>query len=119
MSRELIDDYTRLLTVDTRACADLFARDAEFRTRMGSQELRFHGRHDILCFLYHVPRQISFRTVAARPEGVGYSAEILVLPDGLPPRTQLVRYEVDGGRFTRFHLRPANGSELPRAASRG
>lgn len=107
MSRELLDDFARLLTIDTRACAALFARDAEFRTRMGSQELRFLGRHDILCFLYHVPRQIIFRALASRPEGGGYAAELLVLPDGLPPRTQLVRYEVDGGRFTRFHLRPA------------
>lgn len=107
MSRTLIDDFVRLLTVDTRACADLFARDAEFRTHLGGHELCFLGRHDILRFLVHVPRQIVFRAVGSRPYGAGYEAEILVLPDGLPPRRQHVRYEIEGGRFTRFTVRPA------------
>ncbi|MBI5361691.1 MAG: hypothetical protein HZA53_00840 [Planctomycetes bacterium] len=105
MSRELLDDFTRLLTQDTSACAQLFARDAEFKTHVGSHELCFFGRHDILSFLHHVPRQIAFRAVFSRPEGDGYSGEILVLPDGLPPRTRGLRYAVEQGRFKRFHLR--------------
>lgn len=122
MTRQLLDDYTRLLTLDTRACAALFARDAEFSSRMGSQELQFLGRHEIEGFLSHVPRQISFRAVSCESATPGerngsrdvstFSGEILVRPDGLPERVQSVRFEVVGGRFQRFHLWPA-GEEAP------
>lgn len=105
MCRKLLDDFTRLLTQDTNACAQLFARDAEFKTHLGSQELCFQGRHEIRSFLHHVPRQIAFRASFSHPEGDGFTAEILVLPDGLPPRTRGLRYAVEEGRFKRFHLR--------------
>ena len=106
MCRELLEDYARLLTVDTRACAELFARDAEFHTRLGSQELRLRGRHEIQRFLYHVPRQINFRAGACESEGDGYRAELLIRPAGLPARTQDVRFEVADGRFSIFQLLP-------------
>lgn len=111
MSRQLLETYTRLLTVDTRACAALFARDAEFSSRMGSQDLLFSGRHDIEGFLAHVPRQIAFRTTACERDGESYCGEILVQPDGLPPRVQSVRFEVVDGRFQRFHVEPQPSSE--------
>lgn len=112
MCRELLEDYARLLTVDTRACAELFARDAEFRTHLGSHELLFTGRHEIQRFLRHVPRQIQFRAGACHPEspgaehGPGYRAELVIRPDGLPVRTRAVRFHVVDGRFSRFQLLP-------------
>lgn len=115
MCRELLEDYARLLTIDTRACAELFARDAEFRTQLGSHELTFTGRHEIQRFLTHVPRQIQFRAGACHPEspdlsnaqhGPGYRAELVIRPDGLPIRTRAVRFHVVDGRFSRFQLLP-------------
>ncbi len=128
MARKLLDDYARLLTLDTRACAALFARDAEFSSRMGSQELQFLGRHEIEGFLSHVPRQISFRATSCESatsgdrdgprDGSTFNGEILVRPDGLPERVQSVRFEVVGGRFQRFHLWPA-GQDAPLEALSG
>lgn len=106
MSRQLLDAFTRLLTLDTRACAQLFTRDAEFRTHLGSHELCFLGRQEILTFLHHVPRQVIFRAENTREEQDGFAAEILVLPDGLPPHRRSLRYAVEQGRFKRFHLQP-------------
>jgi len=106
MTQELLEDYVRLLTVDTRACADLFARDAIFQTQLGSQELYLRGRQEIERFLKHVPRQILFRASDLRSEGDGWLGEILILPDGLPPRRQRVRYSVESGRFASFHWLP-------------
>lgn len=105
MSQQLLNDFTRLLTLDTRACAQLFTRDAEFRTHLGTHELCFLGRHEILAFLHHVPRQITFRAEDPREEHDGFTAHILVLPDGLPPHRRSLRYSVEQGRFKRFHLR--------------
>lgn len=110
MSRQLLETYTRLLTVDTRACAALFARDAEFSSRMGEHELSFTGRHEIEGFLTHVPRQIAFRTTSCERDGEGYSGEILVQPDGLPARLHSVRFDVVDGRFQRFHVWPSGAS---------
>lgn len=107
MSRELLDDYTRLLTLDTRACAALFARDAEFNTRLGTLDLCFRGRHEIQDFIEHVPRQVRFQALGCRPTDAdpnAFRAEILVLPDGLPSRTQSVHFHVEDGRITRFDL---------------
>ena len=103
MSHELLEDYARLLTVNTRACAELFAHDAVFHTRLGTQDLNFQGRGEIERFLAHVPRQISFRAGTCRTEGDDYHGEILVLPDGLPLARRQVRFRVASGRFTRFH----------------
>ena len=107
MSRELLDDYARLLTLDSRACAALFARDAEFNTRLGSHDLCLRGRHEIHDFLEHVPRQVRFRPIACRETDAdrnAFQAEILVLPDGLPSRTQSVHFRVEAGRITRFDV---------------
>jgi hypothetical protein len=107
MSRELLDDYARLLTLDSRACAALFARDAEFNTRLGSHDLCLRGRHEIHDFLEHVPRQVRFQAIACEETDAdpnAFRAEILVLPDGLPSRTQSVHFRVEAGRITRFDV---------------
>jgi hypothetical protein len=103
MSQELLEDYARLLNVNTRACAELFAHDAVFQTRLGTQDLHLCGQREIERFLTHVPRQICFRAGICRLEDDGYHAEIHVLPDGLPATRRRVRYRVESGRFTRFH----------------
>ena len=102
MARHLLDSYARLLTVDTRACADLFAHDAEYVTRLGSHELVLRGRAEIESFLAHVPRQICFRAGACRREGDEYRGEVHVRYPDLDPRRQAVVYRVVGGRIQRF-----------------
>ena len=102
MARHLLDTYARLLTVDTRACADLFAPDAEYLTRLGSHDLVLRGREEIESFLSHVPRQISFRAGACRREGDRYRGEVHVRYPDLEERRHSVVYRVAGGRFQSF-----------------
>jgi hypothetical protein len=104
MPRNLLADYARLLTVDTLACVELFAPDAEYRTRLGSHELELRGRSQIQQFLSHVPRQISFRSGPSVREGREYRGEVHVQGEGLTPRTQTVRYSVADGLITRFEI---------------
>ena len=102
MARHLLEAYARLLTTDTRACADLFAPDAEYTTRVGSQLVHLRGREDIERFLVHVPRQICFRAGNCRREGDGYRGEVHVRYPDLEPRRQSVLYRVADGLIQRF-----------------
>jgi hypothetical protein len=104
MARNLLADYARLLTVDTLACVELFAPDAEYRTRLGTYDLSLRGRSEIQRFLSHVPRQISFRSGPAVRDGREYRGEVHVHGEGLQPRTQSVRYSVADGLITRFEI---------------
>lgn len=104
MSLSLLDEYARLLTRDTRACAELFAADAEYRTRLGSHHLVFRGRDDIRGFLRHVPRQISFRAAGCARDGAGWRGELSLSAADLGTRAQRVRYLVESGRITRFEV---------------
>jgi hypothetical protein len=104
MSHALLDEYARLLTTDTRACAGLFASDAQYHTRLGSHSLCFRGRADIVSFLKHVPRQISFRAAGCEVDGAGYRGELRLSSADLSPRHQKVRFFVEEGRFTRFEV---------------
>lgn len=102
--RNLLAEYARLLTVDTLACAELFALDAEYKTRLGTSDLALRGRSQIRGFLSHVPRQVSFRSGPSIRDGRDYRGEVVVHGDGLRPRTQTVRYSVEGGLITRFEI---------------
>ena len=102
MYRELLDNYARLLTTDSRACAELFDRDAEYIHRLGTYDLHLRGREEIASFIRHVPRQISFRAGRCHPEGDGYRGEVMVLANGFEPFAQRILYSVESGRFTRF-----------------
>ncbi len=104
MARNLLSDYARLLTVDTLACVELFAPDAEYKTRLGTYDLSLRGRTEIQRFLSHVPRQMSFRSGPAVREGREYRGEVHVHGEGLSPRTQTVRYSVADGLITRFEI---------------
>ena len=104
MSQDLLDEYARLLTTDTRACADLFSNDAQYLARLGNQDLCFEGRADIGRFLQHVPRQISFRAASCEPHGAGYQGELSVKCADLGSRQQRVRFQVQSGRFIRFEV---------------
>lgn len=104
MSHALLDEYARLLTTDTAACANLFALDAEFSTRVGSQRLHFKGREEIRRFLRHVPRQIAFRAAQCVAEAGGFSGSLSLSAADLRVRHQRVRYAVEAGRFTRFEV---------------
>lgn len=104
MSRSLLDTYARLLTTDTRACANLFAHDAEYLTRLGSHDLHFKGRNEIRRFLQHVPRQIVFRATSCAPEGANFMGAVRMSAADLRTRHQHVRYSVEGGRFRRFEI---------------
>lgn len=104
MYRELLDSYARLLTTDTRACAELFDRDAEYIHRLGSYDLCLRGRDEIASFIRHVPRQISFRAGRCHPEGDGFRGEVTVLANGFAPFAQSILYRVQSGRFTRFEI---------------
>jgi hypothetical protein len=104
MSRQLLDEYARLLTTDTRACANLFAPDAEYFARLGSHDLHFRGREDIRAFLQHVPRQITFRSLGTTANGGNFHGELRLSAADLVPRSQNVRYTVDRGRFLRFEV---------------
>lgn len=104
MSHHLLDDYARLLTSNTHACADLFTLDAEYLTRVGSHDLCFRGRDDIRGFLQHVPRQISFRAAHCRSDGDGFRGELRLSAADLPTRALSVRYVVHGGRIKWFEI---------------
>ena len=104
MTRNLLAEYARLLTVDTLACAQLFAQDAEYRTRLGSHDLALHGRAQIQRFLAHVPRQVSFRAGPCVRVGRDYRGEVQVRGEGLKPRAHTVRYSVAEGLITRFEI---------------
>lgn len=104
MTRNLLAEYARLLTADTLACAQLFAPDAEYRTRLGSHDLSLRGRAQIQGFLAHVPRQISFRAGPCVRVGRDYRGEVHVQGEGLTPRAQSVRYSVAEGLITRFEI---------------
>jgi hypothetical protein len=104
MSQYLLDEYARLLTTDTRACAGLFSSDAQYLARLGSHDLCFRGRADIGNFLQHVPRQIAFRAARCEPDGAGYRGELRLSSADLSPRHQHVRFHFEGGRFTRFEV---------------
>ena len=104
MSHALLDEYARFLTTDTAACVELFARDAEFSTRVGSQRLVFKGREEIQRFLRHVPRQIAFRVAHCVPEPGGFTGSLSLSASDLRVRHQRVRYAVEAGRFTRFEV---------------
>ncbi|MDZ4772924.1 MAG: ketosteroid isomerase family protein [Planctomycetota bacterium] len=104
MSHTLLDEYARLLTTDTRACANLFASDAEFSTHVGSHRLTFKGREDIGRFLRHVPCQIAFRAAHCVADAGGFSGSLRLSAADLRPRQQRVRYFVEGGRITRFEV---------------
>jgi hypothetical protein len=113
MIHTLLDEYARLLTIDTRACADLFSTHAQYRTRLGSHDLCFRGRAEISRFLRHVPRQISFRAARCEPDGSGYQGELALSAADLGRRRQHVRFQVEDGRFTRFEvLQPGNGGAV-------
>jgi hypothetical protein len=101
---DLLDEYARLLTTDTRACADLFTNDAQYRTKLGSHDLCFEGRADIGGFLRHVPRQISFRAAHCEQDGNGYRGALQLSSADLGARKQHVRFRVSDGRFTRFEV---------------
>lgn len=104
MSYHLLDEYARLLTTDTKACAQLFDSDAEYLTRLGSTDLHFRGREDIGRFLRHVPRQISFRAAHCIPDGDGYTGSLRVSSADLGSRHIHVRFVVQSGRFRRFEV---------------
>jgi hypothetical protein len=106
MSENLLGEYARLLTSNTDACGDLFAIDAEYRTRLGSHELLFRGRDDIRGFLRHVPRQIAFRAHKCERAGSGYQGELNLSAADLTPRKQRVMYTVENGRIKRFEILP-------------
>ncbi len=101
---DLLDEYARLLTTDTRACAELFTNDAQYRARLGSHDLYFEGRADIGEFLQHVPRQIAFRAAHCEQEGNGYRGALQLSSADLGAGTQQVRFRVSDGRFTRFEV---------------
>lgn len=109
MSHTLLDAYARLITTDTDACADLFSTDAEYLTRLGSQQLTFTGREDIRGFLQHVPRQISFRAAHCVAEGAGFAGALRLSAADLTPRQQRVRFSVEAGRFKRFEILHPHG----------
>ncbi|MFN0243652.1 MAG: hypothetical protein ACKVWV_12225 [Planctomycetota bacterium] len=104
MSHQMLDAYARLLTIDTKACAELFDADAQYSTHIGSQELVFVGRDDIEGFLRHVPRQLTFRAAACRRDGDSFRGEVTVIGDGFTPRAHFVCYYVADGLFTRFDV---------------
>ena len=104
MSHYLLDEYARLLTTDTEACADLFTTDAEYRTRLGSHDLHFKGRDDIHGFIKHVPRQISFRAAHCIADEGGFRGELRLMASDLEPRALRVRYMVENGRIKWFEV---------------
>jgi hypothetical protein len=114
MHRHLLDAYARLLTIDTRACAALFAPDAEYRARIGSQLVELRGRAEIEAFLAHVPRQVSFRAGLCRAHGEGFRGTVDVRFPDLGTGRHAVAFEVDGGLFRRFEVRPSRvGAAAP------
>lgn len=113
MSYHLLDEYARLLTTDTKACTQLFVNDAEYLTRLGTQDLHFRGREDIGRFLRHVPRQISFRAAHCVPDGNGYRGALRLSAADLGHRHLHVRFVVEAGRFRRFEVL-AEGTSPPR-----
>lgn len=104
MERDLLEEYARLLTTDTRACAGLFALDAEYFTRVGSHDLHLRGREDIENFLVHVPRQLCFRAVTSRSTGSTYGGEVHIQAEGMSACAHAVLYSLDRGRFKRFEV---------------
>lgn len=104
MTHSLLDKYARLLTTNTRACANLFSADAEYLTRLGPLDLHFRGRADIGRFLQHVPRQIAFRAAHCVPDGAGYHGALRLSAADLCTRHQHVRYSIEAGRFKRFEV---------------
>jgi hypothetical protein len=107
MGRRLLDTYARLLTIDTRACVALFAEDAEYVLRLGSQALHLRGREEIARFLAHVPRQICFRAGDCRKIGDHYLGEIHVRFPDLGARLQSIRLRVEQGLIRSLEVLPA------------
>lgn len=100
----MLESFARLLTSDTRACAMLFARDAELTTWVGNEPVICQGRHEIERFLRHVPRQIAFRAEGCARFEDGFRGEIVVSASDLQAWRRVVRFDVEDGRFTRFEL---------------
>jgi hypothetical protein len=105
MTRQMLEDYARLLTTDTHGCSKLFANDAEFLTRIGSQSLHLRGRSEIRSFLTHVPRQMKFRPgEISVVDDAEYQGRLAVSAADLGTTGQIVRYKIERGLFTRFEI---------------
>lgn len=100
----MLESFARLLTSDTRACAMLFARDAELTTWVGTEAVICQGRHEIERFLRHVPRQIAFRADDCSRAEDGFRGALVVSASDLTTWRRDVRFDVEDGRFTRLEL---------------
>jgi hypothetical protein len=104
LSHALLEEFARLLTLDTHACVQLFAHDGECRARLGREELHFRGRAAIQAFLCHVPRQIRFQAGEVVAEGDGFRGELELTAADLLPASRGVRFRVQDGHIARFEL---------------
>ena len=117
--RHLLDAYARLLTVDTKACAALFAPGAEFRTHLGTQLVHLVGRAEIEAFLVHVPRQLSFRAGACRAHvDGGFRGTVEVRFPELGTVRHAVAFEVERGLFQSLEVRHGRLANLMSTAPR-
>jgi hypothetical protein len=104
MSRQLLEDYARLLTTDVTACASLFDEDADYITRVGGKPVRLTGRLRILNFLSREPSNRTLRVVSHTQEGSKHIGRMIIEQPGSAPVEQTVRYAVEGGLIRIFRI---------------
>jgi hypothetical protein len=102
VSRELIENYCRLVTSDAAACLELFHAEAVILTRIGSQTVEVSGRPKIEAFLKMTPRFLEYRLGNVKSEGGFLVAAIEIMGAHRGPES--FRFFVDDGLIRRLEM---------------
>jgi len=104
MSRQILEEYCRLICTDKDKCMELFSSDAELLTHGGAKSLCLKGKEELLDYFVYIPPDLKFSILDyAESEGAAI-AKVKIEGINLPQVKKTWRCFFKGNLISKFEV---------------